>query len=268
MATLKSEYKEMLMKMTPDDITASFIFKYLADRSVKENGKVKIIPSKIKTSDTFTLKAKEYTNDKEVLTNVGLFIYNKFLFEESLYKVVGYINEPVTADVQKGIESKLSGALLTDKITPQEFGTYLDKTQWLSMQFNSIFSSSFTMNTIKPNAKVMKKKEELIKKHKDDIESGNVTAAFNIEQELVKMAKEELKGDPGMNLYDSGARGSVSNNLKANTIIKGPVFNPSTNKWDFVSSNFTDGIKKEEIPTYGNSVVTGALTDSAHIIVI
>lgn len=268
MATLSAEYKKMLMDLTPDDITASFIFEYLADKSKKVDGKVKIIPAKIKTNDTFTLKSNEYFNDKEILTNVGLFIYNKFLFEESLYKVTGYINTPVTASVQKDIESKISTALLNDVIETHDMVTYLNKTQWLSMQFNSVFSASFTMNTIKPNAKVMKRKDQLLKEHQKDIENGNVNVAVNIEKELINMAKEELKDDPGMNLYDSGARGSINNNFKAITVIKGPVYNPSTDKWDFVSSNFMDGIQKSEIPSYGNSIVSGALMGSAHIIVI
>ena len=41
-------------------------------------------------------------------------------------------------------------------------------------------------------------------------------------------------------------------------VIKGPIFNPVTNKYDFVSSSFMEGIKKDEIPIVANSIPAGA----------
>ena len=258
MAVLKEEYKQMLIKMTPDDITSDFIFEYLADTSKKENGKLIPVPSKIKTYDTFTLKKGEYFNTETITTNVGLFIFNKFLIEESFSKVVGYINTPVNAKIQKNIEAKISQALLDDVITVEEMVKYLNKLQWLSKEFNSVFSGSFTMKTLKPVPKVMKHKEKLIKENKEALDKGDIAVAVNIEKELLDMAREELKGDPGMDLYNSGARGSFDNNYKNIAVIKGPVYNPVTSKYDFVSSNFMEGIKKEEIPIVANSIPAGA----------
>lgn len=258
MAILSNEYKEMLLKMTPDDITSTFIFNYLADTSKKENGKLIHIPSKMKSYDTFTLQKGEYFNTETITTNVGLFIFNKFLIEESFTKVVGYVNEPVTAKVQSKIESKISNALLNDEITVEEMVTYLNKTQWLSKEFNAVFSGSFTMKTLKPVPKVMKMKEKLIKENAEALKKGDVATGVKIEKQLVDMAKEELKGDPGMDLYDSGARGSFANNYKNIAITKGNVYNPITDKWDFVQSSFMEGIKKEEIPVVANSIPMGA----------
>lgn len=257
MAILKDEYKQMLLKMTPDDITAEFIFNYLADSSKKENGKIIPVPSRIKTYDTFELKKGEYFNKENVTTNVGLFIFNKFLIEESFSNVVGYVNEPVTASVQKKIENKISQALLDDIITVENMVKYLNKIQWLSKEFNSVFSGSFTMKTLKPVPKVMKLKEKLIKENEEKLKKGDIITAVKIEKELVNAAKEELKNDPGLDLYNSGARGSFDNNYKNIAIVKGPIFNPVTNKYDFVSSNFMEGIKKEEIPIVANSIPAG-----------
>ena len=160
---LKPEYKQMLLKMTPDDITATFINTYLIDTAVKENGKVIIVPSKIKTSDKFELLPSEYFNKIKVTTNVGLFIYNKFIVEESFQDVLGYIDTPINSKKLADIESKLSKALLNDIITPEQMAIYFNKNQWLSMQFNSAFASSFTMNTIKPIPEVVARKEKLFK---------------------------------------------------------------------------------------------------------
>lgn len=257
MGLLSAEYKAMLLKMKPDDITAKFIDDYLTDKCKVIDKKFKEIPSKIKTYDEFTLNPGEYFNKEKITTNVGLFIYNKFLIEESFSDIVGYVNTPVTSKVYASVESKLSDALLNDVITTEEFVKYINKLQWLAMQFNTVFSNSFTMKTLKPLPKVMKEKERLIKENEKDLKAGNITNAAKIEKQLIDLAKEELKGDPGLTLYESGARGKFENNYKNNSIIKGPVKNPTTNTWDFVPTNFMDGIAKEDIPSYGNSVVTG-----------
>ena len=63
----------------------------------------------------------------------------------------------------------------------------------------------------------MKRKEELFKEHKEELENGDVITAVKIENELTSMAESELKGDPGMDLYNSGARGKFANNYKKST---------------------------------------------------
>lgn len=258
MGLLKDEHKQLLLNLQPDDITAEFIYKYLTDRAKTVNGKVVIQPSIIKTSDTFTLEAKEYFNKEKVLTNVGLFIYNKFIVEEVFVDVLGYINKPIDSKVHGDIESKISQALLDDKVTVEQVVTYLNKIQWIGNQFNTVFSNSLTMKTIKPLPKVMKLKKKLVSEHKKELEEGNPIVGASIEKQLIDAAKEELKDDVGLRLYSSGARGSVENNYKNIAVVKGPIYNPVKKKWDFVESNFMEGIKKEEIPVVANSIPMGA----------
>lgn len=258
MGVLNESDKKYFLSLTPNDIDAKFIINNFADRTKRENGKFVVIPSKYKTSDTFVLEKNEYTNTEKITTNVGLFIINKFLFEENLTKVLGYINTPITSKVLSGVDDKLSNALLNDKITVDQMVTYLNKLQWISKQFNSVFSSSFTMKTLKPVPSVMKLKDKLMKENKDAIEKGDVVTAVKIETEVKKAARQELEGDPGMELYDSGARGSFDNNYKNIALMRGPVYNPTEQKWDIVDSNFMNGINKQDIPSYGNAVVGGA----------
>ena len=258
MANLKPEYKKILLELKSEDISADFINGYLIDRAEKKDGKVTIIPSKMKTSDTFTLEPNEYFNKTKVLTNVGLFVFNKFIIEGQFEDVLGYVNTPIDNKTEAEIESKLSKALLNDKITPEQMAVFFNKLQWLGMQFNSAFASSFTMKTVKPLPSVMKRKEELFKQYEEELKNGDVITAVKIENELTELAKSELEGDPGMDLYNSGARGKFGNNYKNMSVIKGPVFNPSTGKWDMVDTNLVTGINKNDIPVYGNSVVMGA----------
>ena len=82
MATISSEYKSYLLSLKPDDIDKEFIESNFVDKCERgPDGKVKVIPSKVKTSDTFVLDKGEYFNDSRITTNVGLFVFNKFLID-------------------------------------------------------------------------------------------------------------------------------------------------------------------------------------------
>ena len=259
MAVISSDYKKYLLSLTPNDINKNFIESNFVDTCEKTgDGKIKIIPAKFKTSDTFVLDKGEYFNKEKIITNIGLFIFNKFLIEESFKDVIGYVNDPVNSSVLKRIDAKLSDALLNDKIKVSEFVTYLNKIEWISKQFNVVLAPSFTMKTIKPVKKAIDTRDKLIKDNREKLDNGDVAVAADIESKVIDIAKKELEGDPGMDLYDSGARGSFKNNYKNIALMKGPVHNPTTGKWDFVEKSFLEGIEKKDMPSFGNSVVAGA----------
>jgi hypothetical protein len=255
---LSDNEKKYFLGLKPEDITFDLLNDLFADKVDKSPVKMKVVSSKYSPQDEFVLEAGEYFNKEKVTTNIGLFIFNKLIIERELIKVLGYVNDPINKDVQGKMENKLSKALLNDEITVDDMVNYLNRTQWLAMQFHSVICGSFTMKTLKPSPTVITMRNKLLKENKDKIESGDVVTAVQIEQKLLDTAKSELKGDPGMDLYNSGARGSFSNNYKAVAAIKGPVFNPTTGEWDIVQSNFMEGIRKEELPVYGNAIITGA----------
>lgn len=262
MSKLPDKEKNFLLSLKPEDIDFNLLVELFADRTEKKeiDGKIKLIqkPSRIKTYDEFNLKKGEYFNDKDIITNAGLFIYNKLIVEKNLKEILGYINETIDKKVLGKIEDKLSRALLNDKISVDTMVEYLNTTQWLAMKFHPIVTSSFTMNTLKPNKDVIQLRDKLLKEHKEKIEQGDVITSTKIEKELLELAKEKLKNDPGIFLYESGARGSFDNNFKNISVMKGSVFNPTTGQHDIVKSNFMEGIKKEELATYGNAIITGA----------
>lgn len=256
---LSNKDKSYLLSLKPEDITFDLLVSLFADTSKKENDKLVVVPSRIKPTDEFSLAPGEYFNKTKIdRTTAGQFIYNKLIVERELKDILGYVNYPINKSGMDTIEDKLSKALLDDEITIDDFVKYLNRTQWLAMQFHAVIATSFTYNTLKPHPEVIKLRDKLIKENKEKLEAGDVITAVNIENQLVKLAKEKLKDDPGLDLYRSGARGKFENNYKNIAIMKGPVFNPVTGKFDIVESNFIEGIKKEEIDVYGNAIITGA----------
>ena len=258
MAKISKEDKEYLLSLKPEDITYELGMQLFADHVEKRDGKVVEVKSRFEPHDTFLLRKGEYMNNKEdIVTTVGSFIFNKFIIEPRFAELLGYNNNVIDADGLKKLEGQLSELLLEDKINTIDFGDYLNRIQWLGMQFHEPLAASFTMRGLKPNPKVIKRREELVKQHKDELEKGDVMVMSAIEKELVELAKQEVGDDPSMDLYYSGARGSIPNNYKQLSIVKGPIHNKTTGKYQFISHSFFEGLSKDELASAATNVING-----------
>lgn len=257
MANNPNELKNVILKMKPDDITKTFIqeiFGNMYDAKLK-----KVISSSFKPTDIITLNPNEYYNKEEIKTTLGRLITNKFLFEDGLREIVGYVNEPITKKKLESIDETIANALLDNKVDINTIKRYYNKQQWLGLSIHSIISCSFTPGTIQPLPEILKLKEALFKKYEEDLKGPNgVIYANKIESILIEEAKKALDKDPGMDLYKSGARGSFENNYKNMMIIRGPVYNNVTKRFDILKNSFSEGIEKDNIPSYASQVVSGA----------
>lgn len=258
MALISQSDKKYLLSLKPEDLTFDCLVSLFGD-IVPENGDIKKTrPSRFSTTDELILKPSEYFVSQDTRTTVGRFIYNKYIIERiGLQNVLGYMNETLTSGRNNKLEAQLAKALIDDKMTIDQFYDYIDLRDNFGLQLHSVICTSFTMNTVKLPPKVRKRREELFKKYDKQLNDGDMIIAEKIEKELVGMAKQELEGDVGLDLYNSEARGNFGNYKNMN-IMKGPTVNNQTGKFDIVRSSFMDGIRKEDIPSFGTAVVSGA----------
>lgn len=257
MSRISEEDKKYLLSLNTNDITYELGMALFADTVRREGGKVIEVKSRFEPTDTFNLKAREYFNRTDIETTVGTFIFNKFIIEPLFAEHIDYVNWELTDEGLGKLESILSQLLLEDIITTTQFGDYLNRVQWLGMQFHEPLAASFTMRGLKPLDSVVKKREELIEKNKDALEKGDIMTMSAIEKELVELAQKEVSDDPSMDLYYSGARGSVSNNYKQLSIVKGPVFNKTIGKYQFIKKSFFEGLDKEDLSAAATNVING-----------
>lgn len=256
---LPDNEKKYLLSLKPEDITFSLLVSLFSDKSEKKDGKIVVKPARMEPFWECSLEKGEYFNKEKIeRTTAGQIIFNKIIIERDFQEIIGYVNTPINGGALKSLEEKLSVALKEDKITVETFSKYLDRLQWLGMQFHPVLTTSFTMNSLKPNKKVVEARDRLLKEHKEEIERHEVAASVKIEKELLSIAEKELKGDPGLLLYESGARGSFGNNFKNISVMKGPMFNPAKGQFETIESNFMEGIKKNELSSYGTAIITGA----------
>lgn len=257
MRRISEDEKRYLLSLRPEDITYELGMSLFADHVRKVDGKVVEEKSRFEPTDYFQLKAGEYINKTDIETTVGSFIFNKFIIEPLFAEYIDFVNWELTDGGLGKLEGVLSELLLEDKIDTTMFGDYLDRVQWLGMQFHEPLAASFTMRGLKPLDSVIKRRDELIEENKEALEKGDIMTMSAIEKELVDLAKKEIGDDPSMDLYYSGARGSIPNNYKQLSIVKGPVFNKTIGKYQFIKKSFFEGIDKEDLSAAATNVVNG-----------
>ena len=191
---------------------------------------------------------------------MGIWLFNKWFIEQDLFDLFGYVNKTIDSGQLDDMNQALSYALMEDRITVQVLKRYLMKTQ-LAMQFVTVLAPNYSEELLTVSVKIDKKKDELIKKYKKELEEGDTVVADQIEKELIAYAKELLKDDPAMDSFVSGARSNINNNFKNMFIWKGATRDPNPDakqQFRIATSNYMEGIKREEYSLYSNSGIEGA----------
>lgn len=254
--------KSMLLSIEKGDLTFDkmielFAVKYLP----KEN---RTVEPRFSVQDYFTLNTGEYPEISEsITTTVGRFILNKLLYSDTpLEKVLGYVNGVLEKDKFGSTEKKIANALFYDKITVDDVITYINVRDWLGFQIHGLVCASFTPGVVKTHPEVKKLRDELYKRYEKELKANDTKVAAEIEKQLIDKTMDVLKDDPGMDLYISGARGSVGNNMKNMYMMRGSIMNPNTEEYDVVASSLNDGLRKQDIPASSNAIVSGAYPKS------
>lgn len=248
---------ETLLTMKPDDITLSYLtylFADTVDASVKNvSGKRK---SKYNTWDTMTVPTNYfYEGQGAIETTIGRFVVNKFMLAgPGIMGIAKYRNVVMNKGALGGIDNDIGRYLMDDLITHDQFNSYINHRDHIGYWTNGILAHTMSEKMLKPLPEIEKKKAELCKKYEKELASGDVDVMTMISDQLVAYAKELLKNDPGMDLYDSGEL-DFGNNYKNNCIIKGAVMNKITGEFDFIDTSFMDGINISDIPAHANSIL-------------
>lgn len=250
------EEVDYFVNLKEEDITLSFIMETFGEF----DGKRKYNPYDIIVIPPGSYgPTPEKKNKNEFVTTIGLYVYNKFFFERELFDHIPYINKSVDDGALGDINKKLSYALAEDRLELSKLKTYLNKTQKV-MPYVSILSPNYTDKMITCSDAIKSKRDELFKKYKKEIESGDEIVCDKITKELLDYAVEYMKDDPSMDIYLSGARGNIKNHFKNIFVTRGLIKDPDPNakqKYHFATSNYIDGIKSDEYALFANSLPAG-----------
>jgi hypothetical protein len=254
---LTAQKRQELLNIKKSDVSISLLSQKFGTTTSKEHGKFEIIPPYFDTRAPLHLKAGEFINKTDVDTTVGIFLFNKIMVEDFIEELVpnGYYNEVITAKAFKNLLNIVSKGVLEKKIpVVPNLISFLKAYEFYSLKATAIFSVSYTPTILKPNSEIIKERDKLF----DKVDKTNLSQMTEVEDKLVADARKINKHDPAMAIYDSGARGSFENDYKNMSIMVGLVANPETRGFDFIKSNYLDGLQKEDLPSAGNVVVSAA----------
>ena len=259
----KKEDIEYLLSIKEEDITTSFIMENFADFG---NGPkfqpYDLIEVPVGAYGGKIPGGKDKYNTNKFVTGVGRLIFNKFFFESvpELMDVVGYLDEDVTKKIYGKLLNKLGYLMLEEKISETAYKEFCKKSQKM-MPYVSILSPNHSDNMLTITKKINIKKAALLREHAKELEARDeesVKVFDNISKELLEYAKELMKDDPAMDMFLSGAGGSFDNNFKNMFIMRGAVKDPqTTDKYNLITSNYIDGVNKEEYSALANTLAAG-----------
>ncbi len=255
---IKLSDQDEYLGMGPDMFTRTKLASMFADTIMDLNGKNLTGKRSAyhRAWDTMIVPANYfYEGQPEIKTTVGRFVANKYIFEGAgIISETGFIDGVFNKSMLGKIDDNIAQLFMENNIDKNQFNKYIDRRDHLGYWLNGMLAHTISERMLKPLKEVEKKKAELYKKYEKELSSGNIDVMTKVSDELVAYAKEVLKGDPGMDLYDSGDL-DFSNNYKNNTILKGAVMNKITNEFDFIGSSFMGGIEIKDIPAHANSIL-------------
>lgn len=259
----KQEDIDYLLSIKEPDITTSFIMNNFGDFG---NGPrfnpYDLIEVPVGAYGGTMANGKERKNKNKFITGVGRLIFNKFFFESDpvLLQFFPYTNDNVTSKTYEKILNQMGYLMLEGKIDTETYKKFCKKSQKM-MPYVSILAPNHSDNMLTITKRINKKKAQLLKEHKAELDAkddNSVKVFDQISNELLDYAKDLMKDDPAMDMFNSGAGGSFGNNFKNMFIMRGAVKDPTPNKgYNMITSNYIDGISKEEYSAIANTLAAG-----------
>lgn len=256
---VNQHYHDLYLSYNPDDFTRLQIIKMISDTADMSKIANRKIKARHNTWDKFIIPKDYFYKDQPTIqTTVGRFLFNKYILQgANIIQHTKYINKIINKAGLSDIDQLVGSLYRNDIIDRGQFNKYIDRRDNLGYWINGMLTHTISPAMCKPLPEVEKRKKELVKQYEKEIANRDIVVMKKIEDELVSLAKELLKNDPGMDLYDSGDL-KFGDNYKNNSIIKGPILNKLDNKFDFIQTAHMDGLEIKDFPAHANSIVSGA----------
>lgn len=244
---------EYFLSLKEDDITTSMIMETFGEF----NGVARYHPTDLITIPKGAYRVNGKSNEKDFTTTVGQYIFNVYFIQNDLGHLFPYYDKTINNKEYDKLNKTLSYALLEEEITIDLLKRFIMKGEKF-MPYVSILSPNHTLKMLTVTKEINIKKNKLIKQYEKELKAGNEVIASKMQDELLEYARELLKDDPSLDMFDSGYRGSFSNNFKNMYVMKGAIKNPDPTKgYDIATSSYADGISKEEYSMFANSLAEG-----------
>jgi hypothetical protein len=218
--------------------------------TIKKKGKL------LSFQDTFTLTKGAILNynGKPMETTIGKFLLNYVLLVDPFGDVVQYNNTSPwpTTHVEN---NEISVAAMDDKITTDQILTYVNNVYFLA-SYADFCSVAFTEKSIMVDKDVVKHRDMLLDKHKDELHDPNTMML--VEDELIALDKKSLEGDPSSNFLIKKKAYNVQRKREFLALGMVEAFGDTDKSYEFIPTNLNDGWKVEDFDTISNDIRRGS----------
>lgn len=200
---------------------------------------------------------ENYTDTQPLLTDVGKFYLNKLLLAIPFKDKIPYWNKMFKPGDLEAETGPIVQGILNGTITKDMFNTYMNNGYWFG-QDGSIVIQTWSEKSLGTDPKILKRKEELLKQYRDQLNDPLVIT--KIEQELVAMDKEYLKGDVSESFYAAAGGAAFSEQRKKSYIMFGvmPAFDKQAGKYAFIEESLAEGWNAGNATPCNNEIRRGA----------
>lgn len=195
----------------------------------------------------------ENYNGTGEFTTYGKYLVNYFNLASIFKDIIPYIN---TVWSIKKVEDSISAKVLDGTIEAEKIGTYLDHAFFLG-SLSELSVPVYSKKSLTSHPDIDKIKADLLEEYKDQLHDPVVCA--KIEDTLISIDKEYLKGDVSMGFFGSSSK-KFNVQRKRQHLAVGLVeeFSKTKGKYVFIEGSLINGWEKSAFPTLCNDIRKGS----------
>lgn len=205
--------------------------------------------------DPLMVSSKEIPNGPKtaVKSSVGHYIVNYVALVNNYGAEFPYLNTALRK--MKSVEEDMCSSIYDDRTTVPQYKKYIADTVRL-LNMADLFVPTLTPKGTSINPAILKRRDELLKEHADELDDPKVVS--KIEDELVNMFKEDLKGDPAYRFYNVNPGKSFDVHAKRMFIMVGGVSDYGSANVVTIQTSLQEGLKPENLVASSNDARKGA----------
>lgn len=236
---------------SPDKSTYGY---YIGDSFVKLVKSTINPAAPFSTRDRIQLTKGSLQNvTKAMESSIGKFMVNYILSVDIFGSLIEYHNGIWNT---RKFEKQLAGALLEGKITTSMYMDYLTNGYELAHQ-GELFVPTISEKSVTIDKKIHIRRDELLKIHKDELNDPKIVSS--IEEELVGMYKEYMKGDTADRYLSASSKSYNIRSKKLNIMVGGIAeFGGEGDEIVTITKSLSEGWDKENFTLMANEVRNGS----------
>ena len=205
--------------------------------------------------DTLEVHEGEIPNVKgKIKTTVGRVIVNQLCFVDPFGDTFPY--EDKVYNLEKDILATVNQALVDKRISVENYKRCLDNCFYIG-HFTELCTPCLDEHALSTDPNIKKRKAELIKQYEGQLNDPIVIS--KIEDELIAMDKEYMKGDNALRFYATESKAFPLWRKKLYIAVGGiEAFSKDSSKYDFLRNSLEEGIRVEDLSIYGNESRKGS----------